>query len=126
MVSDGGVAAGRDRFPAVDGVACRPLGAAIGPGSTGPAVAGGEVAGLVAAAVLGAGEPGSGPAVPSVVVVGDPAGCVLAVDDADGVSGALDDVTDGPAEVVGALDEVVGGLEDVVAAAVVDASLVVG
>jgi len=118
-------------------VDCRPVGAAIGPGSKGASAAVGEPAGLDAESALGAGEPGSGPAVPSVVADGDPAGCVLAVDDADGVPGAPDEVADGMAEVVdgmaevvGGLEEdelgkVVGGLEDAVAAAVVDSSLVV-
>jgi len=113
-------------------VDCRPVGAAIGPGSKGASAAVGEPAGLDAESALGAGEPGSGPAVPSVVADGDPAGCVLAVDDADGVPGAPDEVADGMAEVVdgmaevvGGLEDVVGGLEDAVAAAVVDSSLVV-
>jgi hypothetical protein len=109
VVSDGEAPTGRDRFTAVDGVDCRPLGAAIGPGSNGPAVADGESAGWV-----------------------------LAVDDADAVSGAVVEVADGMAEVVdgtevvGWLEELVGGpevavggLADVVAAAVVGSSLVV-
>ena len=57
---------------------------------------------------------------------------MLAVDDADAVSEALDEVADGMAEVVGGLEEEVGEeeevvdeLADVVAAAVVDSSLVV-
>ena len=118
---------------------CRPVGAAIGPGSKGASAAVGEPAGLDAESALGAGEPGSGPAVPSVVADGDPAGCVLAVDDADGVPGAADEVADGMAgvvdgmaevvggleDVVGGLEDAVGGLEDAVAAAVVDSSLVV-
>jgi hypothetical protein len=110
VVSDGEAPTGRDRFTAVDGVDCRPLGAAIGPGSNGPAVADGESAGLDAAAV----------------------------DNADAVSAAVVEVADGMAEVVdgtevvGWLEELVGGpevavggLADVVAAAVVGSSLVV-
>ena len=63
---------------------------------------------------------------------GDPNGWVLAVDDADAVSGALDEVVGGLEEVVGGLEEEVGEegevvdeVADVVAAAVVDSSLVV-